>query len=300
MLEGVDLYCPHAWEKIYATTAVSVPHGGTYEGSPATGGSQLVRAAACSSWGVPLMLELQGERVHVFREVLQHQGVRVVVWPEYSLSTAVPELFRLKLRDVLQSSQGGKTSLYVAGSFVHTRPWRMNLQPVVHNGSIKCVRPKYEQSFNIQSHAKAARAIGRADLAEKLDQSADRSLSQAYFHQSADGGSTQAGLIQEISEAVHNHVHGQIRRHTSPIDVDGISILPVICNELARLPDAALSEADIIAESAYQSPKWRHRYERLNVDGVIDDGVMVVRADGLTTEESGCYVVRDGTVEVLE
>lgn len=246
------------------------------------------------------MLELEGERVHVFREVLHHQGVRVVVWPEYALSGAVPSLFRLQLRDVLQASRGGDTSLYVAGSFVHSRAWRMNMQPVVHNGRLERVRPKFENTYQIQSHAKAARAVGRADLATDLKASATGQLIQPQLNQSHHEHHTQAELLADISRTVDTHVHNRIHSQVAPIEVDGISILPVVCNELPRLPDDALSAADIIAESAYESPGWRHRYERLNADGIIDDGVLIVRADGSATDESGRYVVQNGTVEVLE
>lgn len=222
------------------------------------------------------------------------------VWPEYALSKDLG-WDGVSLTELREKSSDNPNSVYVPGTYIEIDGWETNIAPVIHDGEIILKRSKIYTHYTIHNWERAAeRVSGEEELATL--QKAKRTIAgeETGYDMSEARDIVDLSYIwpkSAIKEKVNKAARRSSAKTVQTATINGIDILPIICNEVSSIPQQKIHEADVIVDVSYDFPNWKQRYEEYASDDV-EDGTLIVRADGVLEEQSGCYLLTNSVARI--
>jgi hypothetical protein len=238
-----------------------------------------------------------------FSVLFDHPEVSVRVWPEFALDSGIqkPPIDH-SINSIINRSVESPNTIYFPGTSVESSDgFYYNMLPVIMNGEIVLKRVKIQLNYEIYDWESAAQALG-LDSEYSLIKEASETLENPS---STEMSRSQAVEIEQIlykgpkgrvQEVVRDQAKSEAIDSVDTMQVGGVTILPVICNELRYLPPFTDVQPDVIAEVAYGFDSWRERYQSLLDEKLVVQDAYIVRTDGAYPSESGVYMLENGNL----
>lgn len=239
----------------------------------------------------------------LFSVLFDHPEVTVRVWPEFALDPSVQDpIVDHSVELIKNKSKLSPKTIYFPGTLTEpSNGFYHNNLPIVSDGEIRLERLKIQLNYEIHDWAEAAQALNLNSeysiikkASETLEDPSSTDMSRSDATEIRD--ILYKGPKSRVKEEVRDFAKSEAIDSVDIIQVHGVTILPVICNELRYVSQFTNVQPDIIVEVAYGFDSWRERYQSLLEENLVTQDAYIVRADGAYPSESGVYTVENGNL----
>lgn len=239
----------------------------------------------------------------LFSVLFDHPEVTVRVWPEFALDPSIQNpIVDHSVKLIKNRSKDSPKTIYFPGTLIESSDgFYHNKLPIILDGEIRLERLKIKLNYEIYDWAEAAQALDLNSeyslikkASETLENPSSTDMSRSDATEIRD--ILYKGPKGRVQEMVRDFAKSEAIDSVDIIQVYGVTILPVICNELCYLPQFTDVQPDIIVEVAYGFDSWRERYQSLLEENLVTQDAYIVRADGAYPSESGVYTAENGNL----
>lgn len=241
---------------------------------------------------------------HRFEEEVNTENGKIKVRPEFSIShrhdVGVDEI-QSELNKWKSVSLSNPEELLFpgtynkdAGGYFHT------VLPAISRGAVISERKKVQPYFEIHDYPEAARNTDMKDEFWLINE-AEKTVESPEDTYMLRGNAVEIDSVlykgpkADVKREVKRQAVEESVESVDTMEYDGLTVLPVVCNELTRLGEYLESDVDMVVESSYDLPAWSDDYEEF-ADSACQNDFYILRADAANPEESGLYRMLDGEI----